>query len=78
MAFTITEHENKTRKGSKEFESIGDVYYRIQIDGKDLSKIADSYDVALLMYLEHKYLGINSQFVKFACRMLGIKSAWSE
>lgn len=36
--------------------------------------VAPSFDVALLIYLERKYLGDNSQFAKFASKMLEIKS----
>ena len=48
------------------------------VDGKEMNFFAETEDVALLLALERKYLGLNSQFAKFACRMLGIKSAWSE
>lgn len=37
-----------------------------------ISTVAPSFDVAYLIYLEHKYLGLNSQFSLFASKMLNI------
>lgn len=35
--------------------------------------VSPSIDIAYLVYLEKKYLGLNSQFVDFALKMLEIK-----
>jgi hypothetical protein len=35
--------------------------------------VSQSFDVAFLVYLQHKHLGLNSQFVEFAMKMLEIK-----
>ena len=56
----------------------GNDYFVPVVDGTELNSIAETYDVALLLGLERKYAGLNSQFCKNACRMLGIKSAWAE
>lgn len=37
-------------------------------------QIAPTLDTALLIYLEHKYLGLNSNFTNFAIKMLEIKT----
>ena len=53
--------------------STGDEYaYRVYVDEKRLSAIGLSYDEALLIGLEYKYLGLNSQFSQFAMKMLEI------
>lgn len=36
------------------------------------SSISPTFDIAFLVYLKDKYLGVNSDFVFFATRMLGI------
>ena len=36
--------------------------------------ILPSLDLAYLTYLEHKHIGLNSQFAKFAAKMLEIKT----
>lgn len=35
--------------------------------------VSPNLDLAFLVYLQHKYLGYNSQFVDFAIKMLGIE-----
>ena len=55
-----------------------DIMYKSVVDGKELSCLGETEDVALLLGLEYKYDGINSQFTKMACRMLKIDSRWSE
>lgn len=63
-----------TGKGSEMRE-----YYTAQLDGKDLHFRAESKEIAFLLALARKYDGTNyQQFVRFACRMLGIKSAWAD
>jgi len=39
---------------------------------KRIHTLAPTLDMAYLIYLEHKYNGLNSQFSLFASRMLGI------
>jgi len=60
------------------FDDLPDVLYAPLIDGEKLNCCAESEDIALLLALGHKYDGENSKFAKMACRMLGIKSKWSE
>lgn len=55
-----------------------DYYYKPIVDGKELSFIAETEDMALIIALSYKYDGANSQFPKFAARMLGIKSEWAD
>ncbi len=38
------------------------------------STVSPSLDVAFIIYLEKKHLGLNSQFVQFAMKMLDIKT----
>lgn len=65
--------------GKNKIDSIKtESYFKPVVNGKELNMIAESYDIAILLGLERKYCGLNSQFTKFACRMLGITSAWSE
>lgn len=35
--------------------------------------VSPTLDIAYLVYLENKHLGLNSQFSEFAMKMLGIK-----
>lgn len=56
----------------------GVIHYKPVVDGKVYSMIAETEDVALLLGLQIKYDGLNSQFTKNACRMLCIDSAWTE
>jgi len=62
----------------REVQYEGKLYYAPIIDGRKSSCIAETYDVALLLGLQIKYDGTNSQFTKNACRMLRIDSAWAE
>lgn len=39
---------------------------------RSIHTVAQTFDEAYLIYLEHKYLGLNSQFSFFAAKMLGI------
>ena len=66
-------------QGRNRIESIKeDIYYIPVINGKEQSVIGESYEIAYLLGLGIKYDGINSQFIKFACRMLKINSEWAE
>ncbi len=56
----------------------GDTYFVPVIDGKEHRYIAETADVAMLLGLQIKYQGLNSQFAKNACRMLGIDSEWAK
>ena len=64
----------KNAVGSIETET----YFVPIVNGKELSMIAETRDVALLLGIGYKYCGQNNQFARFACRMLGIISAWAE
>lgn len=46
------------------------------VDGKELSYVAETEDMALLLGLQFKHDGPNSQFAKMAARMLDIDSIW--
>jgi hypothetical protein len=59
-------------------DSLPEVCFKPVVDGLELNAIAESEEVAYLLGLERKYQGLNSQFTKFACRMLGIESAWAK
>jgi hypothetical protein len=59
-------------------DSLPEVCFKPVVDGQKLNSIADSQDVAYLLGLEYKYQGLNSQFARFACRMLGIESQWAK
>ena len=39
---------------------------------KRSSTVSPTFDIALIVYLQNKYLGLNSQFVEFAMKMLEI------
>jgi hypothetical protein len=52
--------------------------YKVLVGEKELSYIADTEDVALLIGLSYKYDGPNSRFTTMACRMLQIESVWAE
>lgn len=54
-----------------------ETYFVPVIDDKEINRVAETYDMALLLGLEYKYQGCNSQFAKFAGRMLGIESLWT-
>lgn len=54
------------------------VMYCPIIEGKFYSHIADTIDEALLIALAIKHDGLNSQFPKFAARMLNIGGPWAE
>lgn len=72
----VIERNNNGRNKISSLNS--NILYIPVVDGKELSCVSESYDVALLLALEYKYCGINSQFVKFATRMLGIDTVWSK
>jgi len=59
-------------------EKKGDIHYYPIVDGKKYNHAGETEEIAYLIGLGIKYDGLNSQFVKMACRMLGIKSVWAE
>lgn len=63
--------------GKNEIEGLPDPYFKPVIDGKELSIIAETYEIAYIAGLGVKYLGHNSSFTMLTCRMLGIRSCWS-
>ena len=62
----------------REVQHRGSTWYSPVVKGEKCSCISETYDVALLLGLQIKYEGMNSQFTKNACRMLRIDSAWAE
>jgi len=64
--------------GKNKIESMPETYYKPMIDDKELSLIAETYEIAYIAGLGVKYLGNNSSFTMLVCRMLGIKSEWSK
>ena len=56
----------------------GESGFSAYVRGEPQFFFAETEEVAFLLALQCKYLGPNSQFAKFACRMLGNKSAWAE
>ena len=62
---------------NKDFGDLPDILFKPIVDGKEINSLGETEDIAYLIGLEKKYLGDNSQFVKFACKMLEIKSAWT-
>ena len=60
------------------FDDLPQVLFSPVVDGKTLNCCAETFDVALLLGIGHKYDGRNSQFAKMACRMLGIDTKWCE
>ncbi len=59
-------------------DDLPEICFKPIVDGKVLNMIAENEDVAYLLGIEYKYQGINSQFTKFACRMLEIETAWAK
>lgn len=74
----ITVVEKLNTKRNRILSIDQETYFVPVVDGKELNRIAETYDMALLLGLEHKYQGQNSQFAKFAGRMLGIESNWTK
>lgn len=72
--------KSNIRKGKKYFNSelYGDTYFVPVVDGFELSNVAETWEMAMLIGLERKFEGYNNQFAKYAGRMLGIKSALTE
>lgn len=65
--------------GNNKVDSITGFFYYIPIIGnKETNYICESYDIALIVGLGRKYEGVNSNFGKYACRMLEIKSLWAD
>lgn len=60
------------------FDDLPQVLYSPVVGGKKLSCAAESRDIALLLGIEYKHQGLNSQFTKMAVRMLQIDSKWAE
>lgn len=50
--------------------------FKPEVDGKELSYVAETEDMALLLGIQYKYDGPNSQFAKMAARMLNIETIW--
>lgn len=65
-------------KNTKRHKNLPNVMYVPVVNDKELTCMAETEDVAMLLGLQHKYDGADSQFTKMACRMLGIDSMWSK
>jgi hypothetical protein len=59
-------------------ESYGDTYFVPVVDGVELSCMAETWEMAMLIGLGSQLDGNNSHFAYYAGRMLNIKSAWTE
>lgn len=76
MSITTVE---KVNRGPLHVSSIKqETYFVPVVDGREYSHIAETEDIALLIGLGIKYDGVNSQFTRFATRMLGLESEWSK
>ena len=73
---TVLENPNTKRNRIPSIDQ--ETYFVPVVDGKEVNVCAETYDMALLLGLEYKYQGCNSQFAKFAGRMLGIESNWTK
>jgi hypothetical protein len=73
---TVKQYQNTGANNIPSLDVIN--YFKPVVDGKELSMIAETEDVALLIGIGYKHDGANSQFAKMAVRMLNIKSAWGE
>ena len=62
----------------KYLDNGSEFYYCPIVDGKEYSSIAETEDMAMIIGLAIKYDGFNSQFPKFAARMLGIDTEWAK
>lgn len=60
------------------FDDLPETLFSPVIDSKTLSCYAETEDMALILGLQHKYDGANSQFAKMAARMLCIDTKWAE
>lgn len=74
----MIEIKAKNNTGRGKIEGYPDVYFVPVVDGKEYTCCAETEDVAMLLGLQIKHEGMNSQFAKNACRMLGINSAWAK
>lgn len=74
----ITVSEKPNTKQNRIASIDQETYFVPVVDGKEINCIGETYDMALLLGLEYKYQGCNSQFAKFAGRMLGIESVWTK
>lgn len=76
---TIKEIKNT---GDRRITTMPDVYYMPYVGDKRTGIAAETYDIAMLAGIAYKYFpneyGRANHFLTFACRMLKIKSVWSE
>jgi hypothetical protein len=68
------------RRGTRyiESESYGEYYFVPMIDGKELSDVAETWEMAMLIGIARKLDGPNSHFHEYAARMLKIDSDWAK
>lgn len=74
----MIEIKARNNTGRNKIESLGELYFVPVVDGKEYNHCAETEDVAMLLGLQIKYQGLNSQFTKNACRMLEIDSNWAK
>ena len=74
----MIEIKARNNTGRNKIDSLGEMYFVPVVDGKEYSYAAETEDIAMLLGLQIKYQGLNSQFAKNACRMLGIDSNWAK
>lgn len=73
----VKEKKNRHKPGGQKYiESAGELVYAPIVDGKELSMLAETADMALLLGLGYKHDGPNSQFAKMAARMLHMDTVW--
>lgn len=76
----IKRHQNVSTftPNKKYIPDFGEWFYKIRLNGRELSAVAETYDMALLIALSVKYDGHNTQFHMFAARALKIESVWAD
>lgn len=61
----------------KNGERVTEYSWKAFVDKREISWLMPDMESAFLKALEIKYLGLNSQFTEFACKMLG-KKLWDD
>lgn len=69
--------KNNTGRNKIDFIK-SDTYYVPVVDGKEHNHVGETEEVALILGLQLKFQGGNSQFAMMACRMLQIDSNWAK
>lgn len=71
--------KTRSNTGSNKIQSLVhlETIYYVEVDGKDLSCVAETEEVALLLGIGYKIEGNNSRFAEYAAKMLKIDSLWT-